>query len=644
MQFKRIYVGLVVNCENLRKIIAIAVLLLMQLSGQSQADSSLPVISSDMVERYQSMLPHMALLIDTNHQGWLPNRINAPFMPLSRFEQRGKIPTQLVTADFYLKFSFHNKEAVAKTYSLYPGTLINKMKLYFSNDGGKNYSSYPLANYSSGFIEFTAPPSQTSVYVLQLTYFKNNFNILNPSLIDIDSIESFKNELFLTQSERRTVGLVLSGMLIMLMLITLLNFIITRRIEFLYSTLYTFCMSVVIFFTAILFKNPSWFKGFYMTYIDFMMMMIGLIFYLNFTRKFLNADISFPTLDKLLKYLSSFVLAIIICYNIIHFGFDAFSYEIYFLNTVKFILLGAGILFIVLSFVVKNKLMNYIAFGAGVQIMFSIVSLLLGISGNEVSSIFNSPFFYYELGVISSIIFFLLGLFYKNKVELISKTKEQEAMKLEAEKQFFENQLAIYKAQQEERNRISADMHDDLGAGMTSIRLYSELAKAKAADTNFPELDKISSLSDELINNMNSIIWSMSSQNDTLGNMVAYIRSYTIEYLEGTGIKPTIQIPEIFPALVVRGTIRRNIFLLVKEALQNIVKHAEATEVVICMNEEPMGYSLTIHDNGKGIDLENIRQFSNGLKNMRKRMEDFDIDFSIENKNGTLIRLYKQTH
>jgi signal transduction histidine kinase len=143
---------------------------------------------------------------------------------------------------------------------------------------------------------------------------------------------------------------------------------------------------------------------------------------------------------------------------------------------------------------------------------------------------------------------------------------------------------------------------------------------------------------------MNSIIWSMSSQNDTLGNMVAYIRSYTIEYLEGTGIKPTIQIPEIFPALVVRGTIRRNIFLLVKEALQNIVKHAEATEVVICMNEEPMGYSLTIHDNGKGIDLENIRQFSNGLKNMRKRMEDFDIDFSIENKNGTLIRLYKQTH
>ena len=102
-------------------------------------------------------------------------------------------------------------------------------------------------------------------------------------------------------------------------------------------------------------------------------------------------------------------------------------------------------------------------------------------------------------------------------------------MKLAVEKQSFENQFTVYKTQQEERNRISADMHDDLGAGMTSIRLYSELAKSKLGDKNMPELDKISSSADELINNMNSIIWSVSSQNDSMGNMVAYIRSYAID-------------------------------------------------------------------------------------------------------------------
>lgn len=643
MQFKRIYVGLVVNYQNLKKIIALCVLGLLQLSGQSQHLDTVATINTELVKSYRSIEKYMEILIDSNKSITASSLSKEKFTALTAFTKKNKIPANLITAHYYLRFSLNNNAGIEKTYSLYPGTMIDQMKLYYSIDGGKNFSTYPLGDYSSGFIQFSIPPNQKVIYVLQFSFFKIRSNNINPSLIDINHIESFKNELYQTQNERRTVGLVFSGMLFMMMLITLLNFIITQKIDFLYSTLYSLCMSLVIFFTAFLFRNPSWFKGFYMSYVDFLMMMGGMYFYLCFTRKFLNADANFPSLDKFLKYLSFFVVGIMVSYSIIHFGFDAFQYEIYFLNTVKFMLLGAGIVFIVMSFIVKSRLMNYLAIGAAIQIIFSTTSLLLGMSGEKVTSIFNSPIFYYELGVMSSIVFFLLGLFYKNKVELISKIKEQEAMKLEAEKQFFENQLAIYKAQQEERNRISADMHDDLGAGMTSIRLYSELAKTKATEAPFPELEKISFLSDELINKMNAIIWSMSSDNDSLGNMVAYIRSYTIEYLEGTGIQPTIELPERLPALVVNGTIRRNIFLLMKEALQNIVKHAEATQVLIKLNKEPLGFSLIIHDNGKGIDFENLRQFSNGLKNMRKRMEDLEIDFSIENQNGTLIRLYKQT-
>lgn len=78
-----------------------------------------------------------------------------------------------------------------------------------------------------------------------------------------------------------------------------------------------------------------------------------------------------------------------------------------------------------------------------------------------------------------AILFFLLGLTYKTRRELIEKANEQEAMKLEVEKQGFETKLAVFRARQEERNRISADMHDDLGADMTTIRLFSELAKTK---------------------------------------------------------------------------------------------------------------------------------------------------------------------
>ena len=104
------------------------------------------------------------------------------------------------------------------------------------------------------------------------------------------------------------------------------------------------------------------------------------------------------------------------------------------------------------------------------------------------------------------------------------------AIRLNEEKAAYETKLAIIEAKQAERNRISADMHDDLGAGMTTIRLYSELAKKKLSGQNIPGDRKISFSANALLVKMNAIIWSMSSSNDTLDNMIAYIRSYALEF------------------------------------------------------------------------------------------------------------------
>jgi len=176
---------------------------------------------------------------------------------------------------------------------------------------------------------------------------------------------------------------------------------------------------------------------------------------------------------------------------------------------------------------------------------------------------------------------------------------------------------------------------------MTTIRLYSELAKSRIGDTPIPEIEKISSSANELLNKMNAIIWSMSSSNDSLGNMIAYIRSYSLEYFEDTGVNCRITIPENLPNIVVSGEIRRNVFLVVKEALNNVLKHSGASEVTITLERVADGLKLFIHDNGKGIDFEKLRQFGNGLKNMKKRMDDISIIFTIENNNGTLITLYR---
>ena len=194
-------------------------------------------------------------------------------------------------------------------------------------------------------------------------------------------------------------------------------------------------------------------------------------------------------------------------------------------------------------------------------------------------------------------------------------------------------------SKQDERNRISAEMHDDLGAGITTIRLYSELAKKRMGNKVMPEIEKISSSANELINNMNTIIWTMSSSNDSLHNMIAYLRNYALEYFEDTGINCLITVEENIPDIIVIGERRRNVFLVIKEILNNIIKHAQATEVKITLKIENGYLALEIHDNGIGINLDNLRKFRNGLINIKKRMEEMQIEFTIANNHGTIITL-----
>ncbi len=253
-------------------------------------------------------------------------------------------------------------------------------------------------------------------------------------------------------------------------------------------------------------------------------------------------------------------------------------------------------------------------------------------------NIFTAAIFYYDLGIVLELIFFLFGLTYKNRRELIEKIKIEEAFKLEDEKRDFEKQLAVIQAQQEERNRISADMHDELGGGMTAIRLMSELAKQRLKQLNIPEIEKISASANDLLGKMNAIIWSMSPSNDTMANLVAYIRSYALEFFENTSIICHVQLPEEIPQMEINGVKRRSIFLVVKETLNNVVKHSKATQVLIVITLDN-GLLIRIHDNGIGFDLEKVSQFGNGLRNMRKRMNSIDGRFYIEKNNGTLTTM-----
>ena len=180
----------------------------------------------------------------------------------------------------------------------------------------------------------------------------------------------------------------------------------------------------------------------------------------------------------------------------------------------------------------------------------------------------------------------------------------------------FEKQQAI----ERERTRIATDMHDDLGAGLSRIKFLSQALSNKTTEDDSLKtgLEKIIGFSDEMTEKMGEIVWALNEKNDTLADLVAYTRSYAMEYLANHNISCDMNTPNNLPGSFIPGEVRRNIFLTVKECLHNIIKHSEATKVdfVIELNHR---IEITIHDNGKGIDWNNRRAFSNGLQNIDHR-------------------------
>jgi len=195
-----------------------------------------------------------------------------------------------------------------------------------------------------------------------------------------------------------------------------------------------------------------------------------------------------------------------------------------------------------------------------------------------------------------------------------------------------------------ERNRISRDLHDDLGSGLTKIAMMSQNARKISGDEQQNALQKITNESSDMVEMMNVIIWAMNTHNDSLPNLLSFLKISASEMYEDASINLVWNGPEIIPDIYVFGEIRRNIYLVVKEALHNVLKFSEAAKVTVTITISNDELGITIEDDGKGFEISPSAPFQkrgesnshggNGLVNMRKRMEEIKGTFNISSKTG----------
>jgi signal transduction histidine kinase len=136
---------------------------------------------------------------------------------------------------------------------------------------------------------------------------------------------------------------------------------------------------------------------------------------------------------------------------------------------------------------------------------------------------------------------------------------------------------------------------------------------------------------------MKEVIWSLNTENDSLGNLLSYLQKQARQMMENYHGSFTITMPEQTPDIKIGGEIRRHIYLAVKEALHNIIKHSGADKVNLIIGCADK-LIIKVSDNGKGMNTGESSNTGNGLKNMKNRMEQLGGKFSVENKDGlTLI-------
>ena len=553
-------------------------------------------------------------------------------------------------ANYYVKVNLENAGPPSDTFCLYVGQAIDfsvyewdsvANKLVKMDRRESIHSSILMTNIP--YFPVSLAHGQQKTLFIQPTIAFYNWSNFHPIIFAKKEAINFASQHFMIPNRLYILlTLPMLGIMFSIMAYTFTRYLRMRRREYFYYSQAALFFILDFGCQMINLFSFSKLSHYFDIYRHHLLQMGGAIFYLLFVTKFLNLRENFPRAYRACWMLIYSLIGFLVFDSVFIFQTKYYFISHFAFNVARAILVVFTLWLAIFLLFWNNRLARLVATGTFCVSVLALIALYVLLSHYDNVPFFNligSSTVIFMLGIVLEMFFYVQAITYRNRMEELDRMKAVELLQIDNDRKELEKYRAIMEAKDKERNRIAQEMHDDIGSGLTSIRLLSEIAKTRGPSQRMEEVDKISSTANNLIEKMNEIIWSMNSRNDSLPNLIAYIRHQVVEFFEPFTIKLRIVTPEYIPETVISGEMRRNIVLAVKEALHNIVKHANATQVEVHFRLEN-DLKILVCDNGTGIDQREIRHHNNGLRNMEERMKAIGGDFILNGEEGTIVSFH----
>ena len=430
------------------------------------------------------------------------------------------------------------------------------------------------------------------------------------------------------------VRMLFMGFLLCQMLYMLFQWMMVRRKEYLYYLIYMTLIAVYflskqesMFGVDILFTRWPLLT----VYLGKTLLILPYYVYFRFIRSFLEIPGSHPRLNAWIIRMEYFLL--------IYAGFDLlfilFTFdrpvqtEIYTIVFALVFLLTVG--FMVYMYRRGGTLIYYVISGS----LFVATGHILGLifSYLEINRHLNlgvpDIFVFPQAGIVLEVLCFTAGLSYKSRMTEKEKISSQEKLI----EQLKANEL-LQNRMQHIRNKIAQDLHDDIGSTLSSISILSDIALREDSGAQTREtMNEIKDSSMMLMERMDDIVWSISPRNDSLENLLIRVRHFATTLFEAKGVDYTIDIQKNINEVRLPMDYRQHIYLILKEAINNLVKYAVASQAFLEVSFDREYLTLSVRDNGRGFDLA-TPPMGNGLSGMRRRAAMMNARLSIRSAPG----------